>query len=117
MLSGTGFFSPSRVGFARRVGFVFGVVALLAFLANTSTAVPLAVGTTILAVGEPDPTGGVVIAGGLPVPFAAITFSGTLTSTVISGDPSNLLGGLTFTYLLKNDATSSHALGRLTVDD
>jgi PEP-CTERM motif len=115
----TRFAYATRARFARRCGVVLGAVALVAFLAHTSLAVPLPVGTTILAVGagEPDPTGGVVVDGGVPVPFVAATFSGTLTSTVISGDPSNLLGGLTFTYLLKNDPASPHALGRLTVDD
>jgi hypothetical protein len=52
-----------------------------------------------------------------PVPFVAPTFSGTLTTTVITGDTSNPLGGLTFTYLLTNNQGSVNAIGRLTVTD
>jgi hypothetical protein len=48
-------------------------VASLAVLAGPVLASPLSVGSTILAVGEPDPIGGVVIAGGAPVPFATST--------------------------------------------
>ena len=55
-----------------------------------------------LAVGETDPTGGTVLSS-LSAPFVAGTYSGTLISQVISGDPSNPLGGLTFTYLLTNN--------------
>ena len=66
---------------------------------------------------EPDPTGGAVMPPtGMTVPFASGGFSGTLTSTVTAGDPSNALGGLTFTYLLTNDAVSSNAISRVTVD-
>ena len=67
---------------------------------------------------EPDPTGGAVVSGsGVVVPFATSGFSGTLTSTVLSGDPSNAWGGLTFTYLLTNDSVSSNALTRMTVEN
>jgi hypothetical protein len=81
-------------------------------------ATPLPVGGSLLLVsGELDPTGGAVVPPtGVTVPFASGGFSGTLTSTVISGDPSNALGGLTFTYLLTNDAVSSNAISRVTVD-
>jgi hypothetical protein len=34
---------------------------------------------------------------------------------VLAGDPTNPLGGLTFTYLLQDNATSASELGRLTV--
>jgi len=77
-------------------------------------AVPLLPSANQLAVGEPDPTGGVVVSS-LTAPFAAATYSGTLISQVIAGDPSNPLGGLTFTYLLSNNAGSSNAIERLTV--
>ena len=65
-------------------------------------ATPLPVGGSLFPVpAEPDPTGGAVMPPtGATVPFAAGGFSGTLTSTVFSGDPSNALGGLTFTYLV-----------------
>lgn len=42
-------------------------------------------------------------------------FSGKLKTEVISGDPSNALGGLTFTYELSNDAASANSIGRMTV--
>jgi hypothetical protein len=85
----------------------------------TVQAAPLAPGVTLPATGELDPTGGVVQAGtGVAVPFASTpgigSFSGTLTTTVISGDPSNLLGGLTFTYRITNDGSSQAALERMT---
>lgn len=68
--------------------------------------------------GEPDPTGGAVLVS-LAAPFSvAGSFSGTLTTTVLSGDPSNALGGLTFTYELVNDgAAGPHSIGRMTVKD
>ena len=81
-------------------------------------ATPLPVGGSLFPVsGELDPTAGAVVPPtGVTVPFAVPGFSGTLTSTVISGDPSNALGGLTFTYLVTNDAVSSNAISRVTVD-
>ena len=36
---------------------------------------------------------------------------------MISGDTSNTLGGLTFTYQITNDASSPHALQRFTLND
>jgi hypothetical protein len=93
------------------------IASLIALCSNVQAA-PLAPGGTIPAPAEVDPTGGVIQAGtGATVPFSAggpAGYSGTLTSTVIAGDPSNLLGGLTFTYRLTNDATSLSALERMT---
>jgi hypothetical protein len=41
-----------------------------------------------------------------------------LTTTVLSGDPSNALGGLTFTYELANDGKAGpNSIGRMTVVD
>lgn len=91
-------------------------VSVLMIWTASSFAVPIAPGVTALAVGEPDPTGGVAIAGPLVSPFASLTFNGTLTSTVISGDPSNALGGLTFIYTLTNNIGSADAIGRLTIN-
>jgi hypothetical protein len=85
MLGGMRFTPVSRMAFARRAGVVLGVVALLALLANASLAVPLPIGAAILTAPEPDPVGAIPIAGGVPVPFVALTFSGTLTSTVWIG--------------------------------
>jgi len=84
--------------------------------AQTSHALPITPGTTMVVPLEPDPVGGSTIAS-TTVPVTAATFTGHLTSKVISGDTSNTLGGLTFTYQLSNDATSPNAIGRLTVPD
>jgi hypothetical protein len=94
------------------------VLAVCVLCARTYGA-PLVPGATIAGVGEPDPTGGVVQAGtGVAVPFASPAgpgqFSGTLRTTVIAGDPSNALGGLTFTYRITNDGTSLSAIERMT---
>jgi hypothetical protein len=42
--------------------------------------------------------------------------AGTLTTTVISGDTTNALGGLTFVYVLTNDAASPDAIHRITIN-
>jgi hypothetical protein len=91
------------------------VVVFFSLSALAVHAAPLAPGASIPAPAEPDPTGGVPVAGGLPVAFASANYTGTLTSTVIAGDPSNPLGGLTFTYLLTNDASSLNSLERMTI--
>lgn len=79
-------------------------------------------GETVFSVGSASPTGGVVIAsltedftGGNIV--SGPYFTGTLTSSVISGDPSNPYGGLTFTYLMESKVTSKNNLNRLSVND
>lgn len=92
-------------------------LALVLSFSVTAGAAPLGVGGLLFpAPAEPDPTGGVLVAGGVPVPFASINYSGTLTSSVIAGDPSNPFGGLTFTYLLASDAISVNMISRLTVN-
>jgi len=90
-------------------------VAFSLFGPSVCFAVPLVPGANALAVGEPDPTGGAVVAT-LTAPFASATFNGTLVSKVIAGDPSNPLGGLTFTYFLTNNLVSANNIERLTVD-
>jgi hypothetical protein len=77
---------------------------------------PLNISGNILAPGQAGPTGGVVVAGPLSSPFIAPTFTGTLTSEVIAGDPSNGLGGLTFVYALSNNPLSPDAIERLTIN-
>jgi hypothetical protein len=103
--------SPSFVGGLCSAWLVFLVPSL-------ATAGPLLNGTSVLALGEPDPIGGIVVAGGIPVPFASATFSGLLTSTVLTGDASNPFGlnALTFTYLLSNNPGSPDPIGRLTIN-
>ncbi len=72
-------------------------------------------GSIFMPVGEPDPVGGIVI-DSMISPFATPTFTGTLLSTVIAGDTSNPFGGLTFTFLVSNDLSSAHPLGRVTMN-
>jgi len=66
---------------------------------------------------EPDPVGATLLFSTGAVPFAVPgSFSGTLTSSVYSPDPSNPLLGVTLTYLITNDAASANSIGRFTVD-
>jgi hypothetical protein len=85
-------------------------MALAAALPSGAVLVP--------APGEPDPTGGAVVASKVSPFTVPGSFSGTLTTTVLSGDPSNALGGLTFTYELTNDGKAGvNSIGRMTVVD
>lgn len=83
-------------------------------------ATPLAPGTASPLFPEFEPLGATLVAT-TNVTFAGINFfgnvnfTGTLQSSVWAGDASNPFGGLTFTYLLHNDAASLDALGRLTL--
>src|ERR1043166_3351421 len=91
-------------------------VAMLLFAAGANAA-PLVANQTIYpAPGEPDPVGGNVACGPLVQHFTTATFSGNLTSTVIVGDASNPYGGLTFTYVVSNDASSANVQTRLSVN-
>jgi hypothetical protein len=72
-----------------------------------SFAAPLLPDATLFPVPSGSPPGGTVVAGGSPVPFTATTFVGELTSTVLNNDPTNPLGGLTFTYVLQDDVAST----------
>jgi len=80
-------------------------------------AIPLFPGQSFVpAPGEPDPVGGVPIATTGPVAWGpTLSFSGTLNSTVISGDASNPFGGLTFTYELTLDAASVHSASSISI--
>jgi hypothetical protein len=102
-----------------RIAFALILVLAACVLCAPGYAAPIVAGQTLAAVGELDPTGGVVQAGtGVAVPFASPagpgSFSGTLTTTVRAGDPSNTLGGLTFTYRITNSANSLSAIERMT---
>lgn len=94
------------------------MVVVMGMLVLPAQAAVLGPGTTLFpAPGEADPTGGSVIAS-QTLPFAVPGFfTGSLKSEVISGDPSNPLGGLTFTYVLTNDTASPNAMARMTVQD
>ncbi len=98
---------------------LLGAAAVLLTGATASAAVLSPGGTLFPAPGEPDPTGGVVVAT-QTIPFAIPGFfDGSLTSTVIRGDTTNPFGAnaLTFTYQLTNASSSPNAMARLTVDD
>ena len=86
-------------------------------LSTVANASPLVAGQTIYpAPGEPDPVGGQVACGPLVQPFTTANFSGVLTTTVIAGDVSNPYGGLTFTYVVSNDASSLNTQARLSIN-
>src|ERR1700744_1783988 len=76
----------------------FGALAIL-LQANAIHAqgIPLAPGGFVAGPGEVSPVGGTTLAS-INIPFSSTSFTGVLTSTVIAGDVSNPLGGLTFTY-------------------
>jgi hypothetical protein len=59
--------------------------------------IPLTPGSLVAGPGVVSPVGGTPLAS-INIPFASASFTGVLTSTVIAGDVSNPLGGLTFTY-------------------
>jgi hypothetical protein len=95
-------------------GFVVAACALAA--CGVASAATLSVGGSLFNPVGVNPTGGAII-DTLTVPFTvAGKYSGTLTSNVISGDPSNPYGGLTFTYTLVNTAVSANPLTALTVN-
>jgi hypothetical protein len=99
-------------------GLLLCVAAALIFtLATSSTAgpLPLAPGQALFPAPNGPPPGGGILAQLVNVPFATSSYNGTLTSTVLVGDPSNPLGGLTFTYLLQNNVGSPGEIDRLTV--
>lgn len=96
-------------------------LAIVGFFAAASSAwaATLAPGNTLYpAPAGPDPAGVdlLVVGGGVPVAFATATYSGTLNTSVLSGDSTNPFGpnALTFTFLLSSDAGSVNVIERLT---
>jgi len=77
----------------------FSALAIFCLQINVGHAqgTPLAPGNLVVGAGEAGPVGGGPIAS-ISQPFASASFNGILTSTVIGGDVSNPLHGLTFTY-------------------
>ena len=65
------------------------------------------------------PVGGSVVAT-LSSSFAAVPapsrFTGVLTTTIYQNDPNNSLGGLTFLYVLQNDAGGPDDIHRITIN-
>jgi len=101
----------------RRISTVTSVcVGSMLFLTGTSfvSALPLAPGTQLNPVPfEPEPAGGILEAS-VPAPYANLDIQGTVISSVYSGDASNPFGGLTFTYQVIADLTSTAAVEFLT---
>ena len=102
----------------RRTAPVLLVGLSMALLSSLAQAAPLAPGALVFPMPiEPDPVGGVVLATSA-LPFVSANYSGTLTSTVLSGDTSNPFvgsGGLTFTYVLSNLA-GTDSINRLSIN-
>lgn len=94
--------------------------AAVSLSVSVASAVPLVPGGASPMVLELEPVGATLVAStnvsftGVDF-FGNIKFTGNLLSQVWSGDASNPFGGLTFTYLLSNNANSPDALGRLTL--
>jgi hypothetical protein len=100
-----------------------GLAVVAALFAITAQAAPLPPGSLVTTpTGLPTqnaPTGGVKIVDNFESAFVSQgsgAYSGKLVTNVISGDTSNPLGGLTFTYELFNDQSSTHSLNRFTVN-
>jgi hypothetical protein len=86
---------------------------LLVGISNLS-AISLVPNSSILLPAEAEPVGASLVDSST-INFSALTFSGTLTSKVWSGDTSNPFGGLTFTYELSNDLISADPIDRFTL--
>jgi hypothetical protein len=96
--------------------FATGILAIFA-LSTAASAAPLPPGGLLTPVPSEsfDPIPGVQLAE-QSVPFVATTFSGTLYSSVIQGDPTNPFpGGLTFLYRVSN-LQGPHSINRLALN-
>ncbi len=100
-----------------RWGGALGTIVGILMLASTAQGALINVGDTLFpAPGEADPAGPFVVVASLSQPFNAGTFSGVLTSEVLTGDTSNPFGGVTFTYRVSNSPNSQNVEARLTVN-
>lgn len=97
------------------------LISALTFTHATAFAASLLPGSTLLLSSEAEPVGASIL-NSVASPFVGVdilgntNFTGTLTSTVWTGDTSNpFVGGLTFTYLLTNDGSSADPLVRMTL--
>jgi hypothetical protein len=97
---------PSTTAFIALLILVWGVAP--------AGAAPLAPGGLLFpAPLEAGPTGGVVIAS-TSQPIVSPTYTATLVTTVVQGDTSNLLGGLTFTYEIQG-VMGTESVNRLSI--
>jgi len=83
--------------------------------ATSSSAAALAPGGILSPAPSGLPNGGSLIGSDIE-PFISPTFTGSLTSLVFQGDPTNPLGGLTFVYQIQNTSTFPGEINRLTVN-
>jgi hypothetical protein len=95
------------------LGRFFSVVTLGAAL--STQAVILNPGSPLVPMPNEPPPSGTILASVFS-PFTTTQFDGNLTTRVLSGDLSNPLGGLTFTYSLHINWANA-AIGRLTAGD
>ncbi len=91
-------------------------ITLSGLLAATAVAAPLAPSGILFPVPNGPAPSGIIVAGPLVSNVAPATFTGRLTSEVLSGDPTNPLGGLTFLYQIENTSPFPGEIERLTVN-
>jgi hypothetical protein len=110
-------FSTALCGSQRAFVAVLAGAVLMASVATTS-ATPLSPGGILFPAPAGPLHGGVLFNAPLVnIPFAAGTFTGTLTSEVYANDPTNpYVGGLTFVYQIANTTPVPGQIERLTVN-
>jgi hypothetical protein len=89
--------------------------AVLFISAANSLATPLLPGNILFPAPAGPINGGTLFNLPQVVPFVSPTYTGTLTSEVFTGDPTNPLGGLTFVYQISNTSSFPGEIDRLTV--
>jgi uncharacterized protein (TIGR03382 family) len=90
------------------------MILSVAGLAGSAVAAPLPPGGTIFPVAGVPAGGSLVTSGSVAV--TAATFSATVFFEVRNEGAANPLGGLTFFYAVRNNASSSNQIGRFTVN-
>lgn len=91
-------------------------LAVMFGVSFSADAAPLPPGLFLFpAPAEAEPVGGSVLDTVIAPWGTSFSFSGVLTSKVVSGDASNPLGGLTFVYEFSIDGTSSHEASQLSI--
>ncbi len=105
----------SRYATCVRLSTMAVVCVAVAIAGQTARAVLMVPGDSVLASPEAKPDPFATVVDSLTSPFVTSNYTGSVVSTVLSGDTTNKLGGLTFTYLLSNDPGSTNVLERLSV--
>ena len=86
-----------------------------AMLVGKASAVTLNPGDFISSAGEVNPVGATTLFSTNVSWGASFSFSGELTSSVLTNDTSNPFGGLTFTYQFSMDTNSPHAAEEISI--